>query len=168
MTLIKNSILVLISTIIISYFRWISVFMAGRLFRKLFSIPIIKNNIQQSVQLRVAFEVIFYLVSIFIFYFLFKLVSKQIKLNKFYLLIVVISPILFDISSIIYDKSCLKPWFNFEKFIWYFPMRLVLWLFLLWFFKDLILSLKSKKNLLLILIIFLIFHTLKNINKYYI
>jgi hypothetical protein len=164
---IRNSVVIIISTILIIYFRWLSVFEAGILYRKLLAIPFVKDNFENNIVFRIIFEESFYLLFILIFYFLFKRISMQFELNKMYLLIVVISPFLFDVSSILYDKSCLKPWYTFETFIWYFPIRLSLWIFLFLFFNDLIKMLKSSYKLLMVLIVFILFHSLKLLNKNY-
>lgn len=37
-------------------------------------------------------------------------------------------PILTDLSDIIFDKSCWKPWININEFMWYFPLRFTIWL----------------------------------------
>lgn len=161
MSLIKNIFIVAVSSIIVYYFKLMSVLKGGYLYKQLFKITLLKNNIDSNVQIRIVFEGLLYLIGIMGFYLLFKVASKYIKLDKIYLLIVVMSPLLFDISTILYDKSCYQPWYHFEKFIWYFPIRLVLCIFLYWYFKDLMQMLKSKRNLILIGCVFLIFHVLK-------
>lgn len=166
MNLIKNLITLIISSFIIYNFKLYSVLKGGYLFNNLFRISIIKNNIERGVYSRIIFEGILYLIGIMLFYLVFKFISRYIKLDKLYLLIVVISPVLFDISSILYDKSCFKPWYDFDKFIWYFPVRLSLWIFLFFYFKDLMVMLKSRKNLILIGCVFLIFHVFKIYSKY--
>ena len=168
MTLINNLIKIIISTIIIYYFRWLSIYGGTFIFNQLYKIPLVKNNVIRDVHTRVIFEVIIYFVFIMLFYFAFKLISKYIKIDKFYLLIVVISPLLFDITSILYDKSCLKPWYTFDKFIWYFPLRLALWIFLFFYFKDTLALLKSKKTILLITITLVLFHIIRCFHNYYI
>lgn len=168
MNLIKNTIKVLISILLVYYFRWFSIYGGTYFFRKLYKIPFIKNNIIRDVHVRVIFEVIVYFGFIMSFYFAFKFMSKHFKLDKFYLLLVVICPLLFDITSIVHDKSCLKPWYTIEKFVWYFPLRLSLWIFLFYFFKETLTLLKSKKNLILILIVLTCFHIIRYYKNYYI
>lgn len=166
MNLIKNLIKVIVSSFIIYNFRLYSILKGAYFYRKLFKIHIVKNNIESNIQLRVIFEGLLYLFGIMTFFLLFKFISKYVKLDKFYLLIVVICPILFDISEVFYDKTCYKPWYDFDKFIWYFPIRLALWIFLFFYFKDLMVMLKSKKNLILIGCVFLIFHVFKIYSRY--
>ena len=165
--LISNLIVIIVSTFLIISLRWLSIFKAGILYRELFVFEIIENNFKKNIASRIIFEELFYIILIFLFYFIFKQISKQIELNKMYLLIIVISPFLFDLSSIIYDKSCLKPWYSLEKIIWYFPIRLVLWTFLFWYFKSTFELLKSREKITQIAIIFIFFNLIKILNKNY-
>lgn len=166
MNLIKNIFVIVISSLMIYYFRLYTVLGGGYFFRELFKIPIIKNNIIQNVQTRVLFEFLIYLVVIMGFYFVFKIVSKYFKTDKIYLLLMVISTVLFEVSSVIYGQSCLKPWYSLSKFVWYFPICLSLWIFLFWYFKDLMPMLKVKKNLIIIGCVFLTFNCLRIFGKY--
>jgi hypothetical protein len=166
MNFIKNTLIIIISSLIVYYFKLYSVLKGGCLFRKLFEIPVIKNNIVSNNKTGVFYEGILYIIVILSFYLFFKIFSKYFKIDKIFLLIVVISPILFELSAILYDKSCDKPWYHFNKLLWYLPMRLVLWIFLYWFFKDLMPMLKSKRNLVIIGFVFLIFHVFKIYSKY--
>lgn len=166
MNILRKTFIIIVSSLIVYFFKYYSVRSGAFLFMKLFEIPIINKNFNQDVYTIVVFEVFLYLIAILLFFLVFKFISNYIKLDKFYLLIVVISPLLFDLSSILYDKSCLKPWYSFEKFIWYFPIHLALWIFLYWFFNDLMVMLKFRKNLILIGLVFLIFHFFKIISRY--
>ena len=165
MHLIRNIFVIVISSLMIYYFRLYSILGGGYFFRTIFKISLIKNNIIRNVQTRVLFEFLIYLVVIMTFYFLFKIVSIYFKIDKIYLLLIVISPFLFEISSILYDQSCFKPWYSLNKFVWYFPICLSLWLFLYWYFKDLIPMLKLKRNLIIVGCVFLIFNCFRIFGK---
>ena len=158
MSFIKNISIVAFTSFFIYYFKLYSVIKVGYLYRKFYKIPFVKDNFISNMQTRNLFEVLFFLGIILIFFLLFKLISKYLKLDKLMLLIIVVSPIIFEISTILYDKSCFKPWYNIKVFIWYFPIRLALWVFLYWFFKDLMPMLKLKRNLIMISCVFVIFH----------
>ena len=161
MNYIKNISIVAFTSFFIYYFKLFSVIKLGYIYRKFYDISLIKNNFIQTIQFRNLFEVLFFLGIILFYFLLFKLISKSIKLDKLILLIIVVSPIIFEISTILHDKSCFKPWYHINTFLWYFPMRLALWVFLYWFFKDLMPMLKSKRNLIIIGCVFVIFHFFK-------
>lgn len=165
MNLIKNISIISISSLIIYYFKLYSVLKGGNLYR-LLSLPTQEGDVAFNMKSTILFETVLYLVVILVFFLFFKLVSKYIELDKLILLTVVISPILFEISTILYDKSCFKPWYNFDVFLWYFPMRLVLWVILYWCFNDLMPMLKLRRNLIIIGCVFLIFHVFKIYSSY--
>jgi len=166
MSFIKNILIITFSSFFLFYFKLFSVVKVGFIYRKFYRISFIKDNFLSNMQTRNLFEILFFLGIILIFFLIFKLLSNYLKLDKSILLIIVVSPIIFETSTILYDKSCFKPWENIDVFIWYFPMRLALWIFLYLFFKDLMPMLKVKKNLLIIICVFLVFHFLK-INSTY-
>lgn len=166
MNFIKNISIILISAFIIYYFKLYSVLKGGYLYRKLYGIHFVNDHFVSNTKTRVFFETPLYLVAILVFAVIFKWISNYYKTDKIILLTVVVSPVLFEISGILYDKSCLKPWYDFDTFLWYFPMRLILWVFLYWYFRDLMPLLKSKRNLIIIGCVFLIFHFFKIHSKY--
>ena len=165
MNLIKNISVIVISSLIVYYFKLCSVLKAGYLYR-LLNLPCRKEDTIFNMQSRILFETVLYLVVIIVFFLLFKLVSKYIELDKIILLTLVTSPILFEISTILYDKSCFKPWYHFDILLWYLPMRFVLWIILYFCFKDLIPLLKVRRNLIILGCVFLIFHVLKIYSRY--
>lgn len=165
MNFIKNISAIAFSALFVFYFKLYSVIKFGYLDR-LLRLPKRKDDVSFNMQIGILFETFLYLVVILVFYFLFKLVSKYIELDKAILLAVVVSPIMFEISTMLYDKSCFKPWYHLNIFLWYFPMRLVLWVILCWCFKDLLPMLKSRRNLIIIGCVFLIFHVCKIYSRY--
>ena len=167
MNFIKNVSIVIFSSIFLYYFKWYSIIKGGYLYRYL-KLPIPKDNVLLNMQARSLFEVILFLIVILSFYSLFKFANKFFNFDKLILLIIVISPIIFELSIILYDRSCFKPWKNLNIFLWYFPMRLALWIFLYWFFRDLMPMLRIKRNLIIIGCVFIIFHSFKFFNKYFI
>lgn len=157
---IKNLLIIVFLSWFVYYFKLYSVIKSRFLYNGL-HLPTRENNISFNLLTRVLFETVLYFVIILVFYLFFRLISKYFELDKIILLTVVVSPLLFEISTIFYDKSCFKPWYNFDTFLWYFPMRLVLWAILYFCFKDLMPMLKSRRNVIIIGCVFLIFHVFK-------
>ena len=162
MSYIKNIAIIVVSSVLLYYFKLYSVRKGLYLFHEI----LVKNNIVSDVKKAYYFEALFYLIGIFFFYLLFKVISKYYEIDKVILLIFVISPLLFELSSIIYDKSCDKPWCHIDKLLWYLPSRLLLWVVLYLCFKDLLPMLKIRRNLIIIGCVFLIFHVFKIYSRY--
>jgi hypothetical protein len=158
--IIKNLLIIVFLSWFVYYFKLYSVIKSRFLYNGL-HLPTRENDISFNLLSRVLFETVLYFVIVLAFSLFFRLLSKYFELDKIIILTVVVSPLLFEISTIFYDKSCFKPWYNFDTFLWYFPMRLVLWTILYFCFKDLMPMLKSRRNLIIIGCVFLIFHVFK-------
>jgi hypothetical protein len=165
MNLIKNILTVTALSIFIYLFKLYSVTKAGIIYHFL-ELPIRKNDVIFNMQCRILFESILYLFVIVSVFFILKYISNYIKIDKIFLLVVVVSPFIFELSTILYDKSCFKSWYNLDILIWYFPIRLILWLVIFFCFKDLFLMLKIKRNLIIISLVFFIFHFSKIYSNY--
>ena len=109
---------------------------------------------------------IYYSLCILMCVIFFYTLSKIYSIDKFILLCVVISPILYDVSDIIYDKSCLKPWRRWDVFLWYFPIRLVIWSLLYLMFRKMFSLLKEKVNLIMISCVLVLYVVVKIYSKY--
>ena len=166
MNFIKNLAIIIFTAGFLYYFKFNSVVQGGMIYRRLYKIQYLNDHLVNNVKTRVFFETPLYFVVIIGFALLFKWISKFYELDKVIMLTIVVSPLVFEISGLLYDKSCLKPWYHFNVFLWYFPMRLVLWAILYWVFKDLFPLLKQKRNIVIIGCVFLLFHFAKIYSRY--
>jgi len=166
MNLIKNISIIGISSFILYHFKLLSVRKGLRIYDSFVNTTLLKNNSVSDVKTAVIFESVFFLLVIFCLFFIFKLISKYFEVDKLFLLILVVSPIIFEVSGALYDKSCLKPWHDLNKILWYLPIRLALWIILYFCFKNLMPMLKVRRNLIIIGCVFIIFHTFKILSKY--
>lgn len=80
------------------------------------------------------------------------------RINSFLKKALLVIPFLTDLSDIIHDKTCWKPWLHFNDIIWYFPLRLVLWSFIFYLIKYK--SDKLSKTDYLILVISVVSYTI--------
>jgi len=112
------------------------------------------------------FVVIYYSLCILFCVYIFYLISKVFTIDKFILLSVCISPILYDLSDIIYDKSCLKPWQRWDEFVWYFPIRVIIWSLVFLLFRKMIPMLKEKINLIMLSCVLALYVLVKMYSRY--
>ena len=95
---------------------------------------------------------------LFLYFFIIKKIRNDI--GFYVLFIITVSPLLFDVSNIFYDKTCYKAWRHFDELIWFFPIRLPLWAFIGYFIKTYYEKLK-KSDYYIIAICLILFNLIK-------
>ena len=93
--------------------------------------------------------------------FLIFLIFRSYNKLKKYITVFILFPLLTDVSDILYDKTCWKPWINFYSFIWYLPLRLVIWIIIILILRYEIKNLLSFKKILFLLIVVIGYTILK-------
>lgn len=78
-----------------------------------------------------------------------------------FLIVLQLLPFLTDVSDIIFDKTCWKPWYNFSQIVWYLPLRVTLWCVIYLFFKEKLINYNYLKYLTTILISVIIYTFIK-------
>ncbi|WP_299764696.1 hypothetical protein [uncultured Dokdonia sp.] len=78
--------------------------------------------------------------------------KKWNKTLVFFIAILILYPIFFDLSNMISDSSCIKAWKNPEKLIWYLPIRIIVLLISFYFFAKI----KDKITTLHLILLFII------------
>ena len=133
----------LLLVLLLCFFRRESFFI-GRIINE--SIFFISNETVTRVSIQALVDLLYVLILYFAF--------SSFDNFKRQLNIFILFPLLTDISDIFYDKTCWKPWINFYSFIWYFPLRLVIWIIVILLLKSEIKNLFSlKKSLFLFIVI---------------
>ncbi len=144
--------------LLLYFYRKFSYFFGRNTF-SLFKIEINNFNLVNVRKIRIFYQ--FFIDFCFVLFVIFLIKINQNKLssvNYQYVIILISLPLLTDFSDLILDKSCWKPWISYNEFIWYFPLRLVIWLLTYFFIKNEF-NKVYKLSFLITLIISVLFYT---------
>lgn len=145
-------------TLIYYLYRRLS-FEFGRVTFNLLYDEFINNlNLGKVQRIRLAYQFFIDLIYVLLINLILKKIAFLKKMEKDYLTFFFLVPIIMDLSDIIYDKTCLKPWINYNNLLWYLPMRLILWSIIIFFSYHYLK--KIKFNHILIFIISLTTYTI--------
>jgi hypothetical protein len=152
--LLRFIVILLLIVINLYFFRRIS-FEIGRIIFNNSNFGILE--ILEKGQKRILLQFIIDIVYVIIIYTIVQILNKEIVFKDYFKLLLII-PFLTDLSDILYDKSCWKPWYKLNEIIWYFPLRLILWILIYYLFRK---NLKKiSKFEIIIIIIGLIIYTI--------
>ena len=60
-----------------------------------------------------------------------------------------LAPFFTDLSDMVFDKTCWKPWYHLPELIWYLPLRLALWFLMFCLFGNFLKRLQQKEVILI-------------------
>ncbi|MDI1256620.1 MAG: hypothetical protein PSV16_11015 [Flavobacterium sp.] len=151
---------VLLCGVLLYVFRWLSVQFCLTFFKPLIHLPENASiNIKQqwSVLLEVAIEVALTCYAVMVF----QIAQRFIKIDNVFLLAILVSPLLFEVSNVFRDRSCMDPWLHWHKLVWYLAIK-SLWVFVcLWLLIKLKMRCNGQKDYVVIACGFLVYHILK-------
>lgn len=141
-------------------FRFFSVQIGFAISKRLFNFPE-GTSIETLQQYRILLEIVLHIVFLLLAVIAYKIVSRFTTIAAVFLLMVLLSPILFEISGLINDKTCLKPWQSLHKAMWYFPMQSIVFAVSAVLIFNRRHELKWKENYAIIFISFVVYQCIK-------
>lgn len=152
--LLRHIVFLLLFVASLYFFRRVS-FETGRIIFNNSNLDIIE--ILEKRQKRILLQFIIDIVYVIFIFTITQILNKKTVVKDFLKLLLII-PFLNDLSDILFDKSCWKPWYKLNEIIWYFPLRLILWILIYYLFRKIFK--KISKFEIIIIIIGLIIYTL--------
>lgn len=108
---------------ILYYFRDVSVNVGRVVFKRITDYPP-GTPVQTIQQHRVLMELALYITFMAAATVGYLVVSRYRRLPGLFLLTVLLCPLVYEVGNLLVDKSCLKPYLEWHKALWYVPMRL--------------------------------------------
>ena len=119
---LKSGSAIVLLILLLYGFRFFTVELEAHLFRIVFDLPT-TTTLESLQQHGIFLEVILQIALTFLVVLVFKIGNHFQKTYAIFLKIILISPIVFEISSILKDRSCLKPWIDFQVLGWYLLLK---------------------------------------------
>lgn len=123
MLYVKKILLFIGCIAILYYFREVSVNVGRVVFKRITDYPP-GTPIQTIQQHRVLMDLALHITLMAAATVGYLIVSRYWRLPGLFLLTVLLCPLVYEVGNLFSDKSCLKPYLEWHKAIWYVPMRL--------------------------------------------
>ena len=94
-------------------------------------------------------------------FFLIKKNNNLVNKFKFFIFIILISPLVFHFLDIFKDKSCLDAWTDWRKLLWYIPINLPVCLIIFYIIKQYFRVLFDNKDLIMMFVVFICYQFIK-------
>ncbi|MGK4568502.1 hypothetical protein [Flavobacterium sp. 3HN19-14] len=146
--------------LILYSFRWLTVMLFLEFQKPLMPLTGITSLTLQN-QSYLLFEVGIQIILTLYYIMCYDIVSRFIKINSIFLLLLLISPLLFEISNIFRDQSCLDPWLHPQILLWYLALKSLWTIPCIWLLIKWKVNWNGRNDYTVVACGFLIYHILK-------